>query len=233
MGRAYEVRKFKMEKSSQAKTKVYSKYGREIYVAAKSGQDPNMKAELQRVIEKAKKEQVPNDIIERAIKKATSNDTEHYDHVIYEGFAQGGSNIILQTLTDNTNRTYSEIRAILNKTGGKLGVNGSVMHQFRHVALFEISGLNEEEVLELLLNNDIEPQDIRFEGDVVEIEFEIKDYAVAKKALADKCNIISADLTYIPLTQVELNSEELEIFQKMYNMLEDLDDVQEIYHNVK
>ena len=99
MGRAYEVRKFKMEKSSQAKTKVYSKYGRELYMAAKQGQDPSMNSELQRVIEKAKKDQVPNDIIERAIKKATQNNTEHYDSIIYEGFGPGGSNLIISALS--------------------------------------------------------------------------------------------------------------------------------------
>lgn len=233
MGRAYEVRKFKMEKSSQAKTKVYSKYGREIYVAARNGQDPQMNSELQRVIEKAKKDQVPNDIIDRAIKKATSNDTENYDHVTYEGFGVGGSNIIIETLTDNTNRTYSEIRAVFNKTEAKLGVNGSVMHQFRHVALFELKNISEESALELLIDNNIEPLDLRMQDDILEIEFEIKDYASAKKTLTDKAEIISADLVYIPHTLVELNSEQEEIFQKMYTMLEDLDDIQEIFHNVK
>ena len=236
MGRAYEVRKFKMEKSSQAKTKVYSKYGRELYMAAKQGQDPSMNSELQRVIEKAKKDQVPNDIIERAIKKATQNNTEHYDSITYEGFGPGGSNLIISALSDNSNRTYSEIRTCFNKAHAKLGVSGSVIHQFSHISLFLVKGITDEEALEVLLESDIEPKDINLDGDLLEIQGEVSDYGKIMKALKDcgkKIEFVTNEITYIPTNTVELQGEDLEVFQKLYNLLDELDDVQDVYHNVK
>lgn len=234
MGRAYEVRKFKMEKTSQAKTKVYSKYGREIYMAAKSGIDPSLNSELQRIIEKAKKDQVPNDIIDRAIKKATNNNTENYDKVIYEGFGPGGSSLIITTLTDNTNRTYSEIRACFNKAHAKLGVNGSVAHTFNYCALFEIINTTDEAVLEALISEGLEPQDIAQEEDSVSVIIGVPDFANTKKALQtiNGAVITTEEITYLPLTKVTLAGEDLEVFTKLYEQLDDLDDVQEVYHNV-
>src|SRR5690606_331116 len=127
MGRAFEVRKVAMAKTAAAKTKVYSKYGREIYMAAKAGvPDPEINLNLRRVIEKAKKDQVPSDIIKRAIEKAKGGVDENYTEVRYEGFGPGNTLIIVDCLTDNTNRTLTEVRTLFNKSGGKLGVSGSV-----------------------------------------------------------------------------------------------------------
>ncbi|HEY8406046.1 MAG TPA: YebC/PmpR family DNA-binding transcriptional regulator, partial [Acholeplasma sp.] len=140
MGRAFEVRKVAMAKTAAAKTKVYSKYGREIYMAAKAGvPDPEINLNLRRVIEKAKKDQVPSDIIKRAIEKAKGGVDENYTEVRYEGFGPGNTLIIVDCLTDNTNRTLTEVRTLFNKSGGKLGVSGSVLHQFEHRAVFQVA----------------------------------------------------------------------------------------------
>lgn len=234
MGRAFEVRKFAKEKTGKAKAKLFSKYGKEIYVAAKSGADPANNDELQRVIDKARKEQVPNNIIERAIKKATSNDTENYFRYMCEGFLNGGVNVIVDCLTDNNNRTYSNIKDHFTKSGGKLGVNGSVMHMFNHNAIFSLKGLNEDSGLEFLINNDIEAEDMLYENETLTILASAKDFGKIKKALKKLKNIqiVSEEIGYLPLNEIELNKENMESFKKLYDLLEDDDDVQNIYHNV-
>ncbi len=129
MGRAFEVRKAAMMKTSAAKTKVYSRFGKEIYIAAKAGvPDPEMNQGLKRMIERAKANQVPADVIKRAIEKAKGGTDESYTSVRYEGFGPGNCTIIVDCLTDNVNRTVSDVRNCFTKTKSKMGVSGSVAH---------------------------------------------------------------------------------------------------------
>lgn len=236
MGRAFEVRKEAKAKTAAAKTKVYSKYGREIYVLAKNGSpDPQSNPDLKRIIEKAKKDQVPNDIIQRAIDKAKGAGGENFVPVVYEGFGQGEAQFIIETLTDNVNRTISQIRAILNKTGAKLGVSGSVSHQFSHEAVFKLPVL-EDDVLNALLEADADIKDTTALSDSTVVFAEIDKYNQVKTALTKAFPDIEFEvdeITYSALSLVELNNEHQEKFDNMVAMLEELDDVQHIYHNVK
>lgn len=236
MGRAFEVRKEAKAKTAAAKTKVYSKYGREIYVLAKNGSpDPQSNPDLKRIIEKAKKDQVPNDIIQRAIDKAKGAGGENFVPVVYEGFGQGDAQFIIETLTDNVNRTISQIRAILNKTGGKLGVLGSVSHQFAHEAIFKLP-VQEDDVLNALLEADADIKDTTALENSTVVYAEIDKYGQVKSALTYTFPNIEFEIdeiTYSPLTLVELSTENQEKFDNMLAQLEELDDVQHIYHNVK
>ncbi len=236
MGRAFEVRKEAKAKTAAAKTKVYSKYGREIYVLAKNGSpDPQSNPDLKRIIEKAKKDQVPNDIIQRAIDKAKGAGGENFVPVVYEGFGQGEAQFIIETLTDNVNRTISQIRAILNKTGGKLGVSGSVSHQFAHEAIFKLP-VQEDDILNALLEADADIKDTTALENSTVVYAEIDKYGQVKSALMaafPDSEFEIDEITYSPLTLVELSTENQEKFDNMLMQLEELDDVQHIYHNVK
>ena len=181
MGRAFEVRKVAMAKSAAVKSKLYAKYGREIYLAAKSGTpDPDTNQTLKRMIEKAKKEQVPADVIKRNIDKAKGGGDDNLTSIRYEGFGPGNSMFIVECLTDNVNRTISEVRNCFTKTGGKLGISGSVVHQFNHQAVFAMKGITEDEVLEILVEHDLDVSDIEpdDEGVTIYSEFQRHSHSV-------------------------------------------------------
>ena len=136
MGRAFEVRKAAMAKTNAAKTKVYARFGKEIYIAAKAGiPDPEMNVTLRRIIEKAKAAQVTSDVIKRAIEKAKGGSGEQYTAVRYEGFGPGNCTVIVDCLTDNVNRTVSDVRNCFTKSKSKMGVSGSVSHLYDHIGL--------------------------------------------------------------------------------------------------
>lgn len=236
MGRAFEVRKFAKEKTAAAKTKVYSKYGKEIYVAAKNGQpDPELNQELKRIIEKAKRDQVPNDIINRAIEKAAGGSEENYTQSRYEGFGPGNSMLIVDCLTDNVNRTYSEVRNCFTKTGSKLGVSGSVLHQFSHQAVFVVKDLSEDDILLIAVENDLDLIDVEFENNEATIYTDVSNYSKVKTSLHNfksDIEIIVDEITWIPFNYQKLDEEDQQIFDKLIGMLEDLDDVQAIAHNL-
>lgn len=237
MGRAYEVRKAAMAKTAAKKTKIYSRFGKEIYLAAKSGvPDPDMNLTLKHVIEKAKKAQVPADIIKRAIEKAASGIADAYTQLRYEGFGPGASTIIVDCLTDNVNRTISEVRNCFTKTKNKLGVSGSVAFMYNTFAVFSFSGLDEEKVLEILINADVDA-DIENEDDSITIYGKPTDFNKIKSALEEAKPDIEFDveeITMIPMNYVKLETEEeKENFNRLLEMLNDLDDVQDIYHNVE
>lgn len=235
MGRAFEVRKESMMKTALAKSKLYAKYGKEIYMAAKAGvPDPELNVNLKRVIEKAKKDQVTSDVIKRAIDKAKGNSDENYYEIRYEGFGPGNSLIIVECLTDNNNRALTDVRTAFNKSGGKLGVSGSVMHQFEHVSAFLVES-TEDKILEVLLENNLDVKNIESEGDEITIYAEPSQYAEVKNALKNAGIETKEDnITFLPLQSVEITSkEELEKFEKLIKTLEELDDVQNVYHNVK
>lgn len=236
MGRAFEVRKKSMMKTANEKSKVYARFGKEIYVAAKNGvPDPELNQNLKRIIEKAKKEQVPADVIKRNIEKAQGAGGENYATVRYEGFGPCNTLFIVDCLTDNVNRTISEVRNCFTKSNSKLGISGSVIHNFVYNAVFSFEGNNEEEILEVLIENECEVSDIELEDGIISIYAESTEYFKIKSALREKYPNLEFEvdeITFIPTTYVNVEGEdEIKYFEKLVNMLDDLDDVQNVYHN--
>ncbi len=236
MGRAFEVRKASMAKTNAAKTKVYSRYGKEIYIAAKSGEaNPEMNVELARIIEKAKTDQVPNDIIKRAIEKAKGGIDDHYDSLRYEGFGPGSSTLIVDCLTNNTNRTFSEVRNCFTKTDSKVGVNGSVSHAYDQVGVLTFKANDEDAVLEALLMADVDVVEVESQDDEISVISNPKDLYLAKEALEKTLEIESFETLEITMLAKEhqtLNDEDLVRFEKLLTMLDECEDVQNVYHNI-
>ncbi len=237
MGRAFEVRKVAMAKTAGVKSKLYARFGREIYMAAKAGSpDPDTNSTLKRIIEKARKEQVPNDIIKRNIDKAKGGTGEAFTAIRYEGFGPGNSQFIVECLSDNVNRTIAEVRNCFTKTGGKLGISGSVLHQFNHTAVITVIGLLEDEVLDILVNNDIDASDIETEDDKVTIYGNASDFNNIRTAIMEAHPNIEFDtdeIMWLPIMYTDLeNDEQKETFDKLMSMLDELDDVQDVFHNV-
>jgi YebC/PmpR family DNA-binding regulatory protein len=237
MGRAHEVRKVAMEKTAAAKSKLYAKFGKEIYMAAKSGvPDPELNANLKRVIQKAKKEQVTADVIARAIDKAKGGSDDNYTEARYEGFGPGSSTFIVECLTDNVNRTIAEVRNCFTKTGGKIGVTGSVVHQYNHQAVFTIPKLTEEEVLEVLVMNDLDADEIEADEDGVTVLSDASNYNAIKTAFLDQYPEMEFDtdeIMWMSMIDAELSDADKEKYERLMGMLDAIDDVQEVYHNVK
>ena len=235
MGRKFEVRKAAMAKTMLKKSKLYSRYGKEIYMCAKAkGTNPDANLELKHLIDKAKKEQVPMDVIKRNIKKAEQGIGEDYAPIRYEGFGPGGTGIIVDTLTDNVNRTVSEVRNCFTKVDCKLGVNGSVEHAYRHLCYVSVNGLDEEAVFETLLMNDIELLEIDEEDGIVEIEGNGFDLDKIEAAITEAGGeVTESESGWYPLDYIELSESDQEAFDKMMDMLDEVEDVQEVYHNAK
>ncbi len=239
MGRAHEVRAASMAKTAAAKSKLNNKWSRIIYMAAKSGvPDPDLNQTLKKEIEKAKKEQASADVIKRAIEKAKGANQESYTELVLEGFGPGNSMVVVECLTDNHNRTQTAVKVALMKTGGKLAGSGAVTYMFDHLAVFSYeNGQSEEEVLETLLMADCDVQDIENEDGIITIYAPNTEYAKIRDALQEAMPDI--DLTvdtiaWMPKNYVKLESDkEKEQFNRMLEMLEDDDDVQEVYHNVE
>lgn len=236
-GRAYEVRKASIQKTGAAKAKLYSMYAREIYdVAKKGGADPDGNLTLRRLLEKAKKEQVPGDIIKRALDKVNSGATESYITVRYEVFGPNGSTAIVECLTDNVNRAISGVKTALNKCKCKMGVEGSVSFNYDHLSVIGFKGLTEEEALEATLEENIEISDIETDDDMVVIYGKPQDYIAIKEAISKKVPGIEFDIdeiTMLPKEKVTLEGEDLEIFNRLLLMLEEAEDTKTVYHNVE
>lgn len=236
MGRAFEVRKQSMQKTAAAKTRVYSKYGKELYMAAKGNPDPEINGELKRVIERAKKDQVPNDIIKRAIDKAKGGTDENYAVVRYEGFGPANSLFIVECLTDNVNRTISEVRNCFTKSNSKLGVSGSVSHMFTYESVFAIKDATEDEIYEIILENDINASDIEADEQGVSIYGEASDYSTIRNALIaanPNFDFVTDEIMWLPTIEVTLTEQDdIDMFNKLTSMLDELDDVKDVYHNV-
>lgn len=235
MGRAYEVRKASMEKTGKAKAKLYSIYAKEIYQAAKNGTDPSGNPTLKRLIEKAKKDQIPTDIINRNIEKVSKGITEDYQIVEYEVFGPGRSTLIIQCLTDNVNRTISEVKTVFNKTGAKLANMNSVAYMYNHLCIVGIKDHKEEEIMDLLFSNNIDVTDLEKEDDILFIYSEPQNLYKIKTVLEETYKDIKFEMDEIKKIAKEnitLEGEELETFNKLLSMLEDIEDVNTIYHNV-
>lgn len=236
MGRAYEVRKASIQKTGAAKAKLYSMYAREIYdCAKKGGTDPVSNASLKRLMDRAKKEQVPSDIIKRAIDKVNSGVDENFETVRYEIFGPGGSNLIVECLTDNVNRSISNVKAVLNKCKAKMGVQGSVSFNYDHLCIVGFKGIDEESTLEALIENGVDIEDIETDGDMVLVYGEPTNLNEIKKAIQNKLPSVEFEIdeiSMLPKEKINLEGEDLELFQRLINMLDEVEDVNHVYHNV-
>ena len=228
--------KRKKEKTDQARAKVFTKIGREIAMVVKAG-GPNLSenSKLKDVIAKAKAANVPNENIERIIKKAAGEgNTDNYEEIVYEGYGPSGVAVIVETLTDNRNRTAGDMRHYFDKFGGNLGQPGSVMFMFERkgLILIEAEGKDEETVMDAALEAGAE--DFNFEdGDVFEISTDPNELGKVRDALEAKgYSFISAEVAYVPSTMTTLTDEEaITKMEKLIDMLEENDDVQNIWHN--
>lgn len=233
MGRAFEVRKQSMAKTAAKKSKIYARYGREIYIAAKGMPDPEINIELKRILERARKDQVPKDVIERAIEKAKGGTGEDYTATRYEFIGPGGSLFIVECLTDNVTRTIHEVRACFTKTGGK---SASVLHMFEHKSVLGFTNLTEEQVLESLINNDLDVEDLETEeGQLGIISDPTLHHEIREAILNDypEASLEVDEITWLPIAYQKLNDEEKEQFAKLEEMLDEVDDVQNVYHNIQ
>ncbi|MFA5006392.1 MAG: YebC/PmpR family DNA-binding transcriptional regulator [Candidatus Izemoplasmatales bacterium] len=237
MGRAHEVRKEAMARTAAIKSKLYSRFGKEIYMAAKNGiPEPDSNLALKKAIEKAKAAQVPADVIKRNIEKAKGSGGEDYTPIRYEGFGWGGATIIVECMTDNVNRTFGDVRSIFTKTGAKIGVAGSVIHNYQYVALVMADGITEDEALEAVMDAGIEIRDIRTEDEAVTVIGEPTDLDAIKEALLKAkpdCDVFEEKVTYLPNELIELDDEDLGKFYRFRDMTDELDDVQDVYTNIK
>lgn len=237
MGRAYEVRKASIQKTGAARGKIYTMYAKEIYLAAKNGgTEVSSNATLKRLIERAKKEQVPSDIIKRAIDKVNSGADESYQQATYEMFGPSGSTLIIECLTDNVNRSISDLRAVVNKCHIKMGAQGSVLFNYDHVCVVSFKGLDEEQTMDTLIENNVDVEDIEMEDGSIIIYGKPNDLYGIKEAINSKLPNVEFDIdeiTYIPKEKVTLTGEDLDIFNRAITLLDDVEDVQNVYHNVE
>ncbi|MBE9559638.1 MAG: YebC/PmpR family DNA-binding transcriptional regulator [Proteobacteria bacterium] len=236
MGRAYQNRKESMAKTSDAKAKVYSKYGRVIYVCAKEGgTDPDGNLTLRGLIERAKKDQVPSHVIEKAIKKAEGGGGEDFSVARYEGYGPGGCMVIVDCLTDNPNRTFGDVRQCFTKTKCKIGTEGSVLHMFDHATILVFKG-DEEAALDALMMADVDVTDIENDDGKITVFAPNTEYAKAKHALTETFDDIEFDvdeIQFLPKSSSPVSGDDVEMFDKFIEMLDDLDDVQNVYHNAE
>jgi YebC/PmpR family DNA-binding regulatory protein len=237
MGRAYQNRKVSMAKTSDAKAKVYSKYGREIYVCAKSGGvDPDGNLALRGLIDRAKKDQVPTHVIEKAIDKAKGGGGEDFAPARYEGYGPGGCIVIIDCLTDNPNRTFGDVRLCFTKTKCKIGTQGTVSHMFDHTAILAFKHDDEDIVLEALLTADVDVTDIENDDGKITVFTPPADYFKAKQALADSFGGIDFDvdeIQFLPKSSTAISGDDLVLFERFLGMLDELDDVQNVYHDAE
>ncbi len=236
MGRAHEVRAASMAKTAAAKSKLYSIYAKEIYQVAKNGgTNPEGNPALKRVIEKAKKEQVPADVINRSIEKVNKGAGEDYTVCEYEAFGPGGSNLIIKCLSDNVNRTVASIKTVANKTAAKIAGQGSVSYMYENLCVLGFKGHSEEEVMDTLFNADVDVNDIEVDGDLVLVYAAPNDYTKMKTALETAYPNIDFELDEIgkyAKDMVTLEGDDLVAFKKILAMLDEVDDVSNVYHNV-
>lgn len=226
-----------MAKTSDQKAKVYSKYSREIYVCAKSGGvEPESNLALQGLIDRAKKDQVPAHVIDKAIDKAKGGGGEDFSPARYEGYGPGNTMVIIECLTDNPNRTFGDVRHCFTKTNCKIGTQGSVSHMFDHAAIFVFNGDDEEAILEALLMADVDVNDIEAEAGKISVFAPHTEYSKAKIALKEAFPEIEFDVDEIQfLAQMskQIEGEDLEMFEKFLDLLNDLDDVQNVYYDAE
>lgn len=227
--------KRKKGENDAARGKVFTKIGREISVCVKeSGADPVSNSKLRDLIAKAKQNNVPNDNIDRVIKKAAGEgEKNEYENIVYEGYGPNGVAVIVECLTDNRNRTAADVRHAFDKFGGNLGAMGCVSFMFERkgIIVIENNGLDEEKVMEDVMAAGAD--DFNFSDEAVEISTEPSDFSAVREALEGMgYSFASAQVEQVPSTYTELSEEEHIVkMQRMLDTLEDNDDVQEVWHN--
>ena len=237
MGRAHEVRAASMAKTAAAKSKLYSRYGKEIYIAAKSGvPDPDMNLALKRKVAEAKSNQVPADVIKRAIDKAKGGTEENYTECRYEGFGPGNSTVIVDCLTDNQNRSFTDVKTCFNKChNAKIANAGSVSYNYEQVGLFVFPFEDEEAMLDTLLEGDVDVQDISVEDGIMTVTTSFQDFGKGQDAIEKLLPDVEYEVceaTMLPNEYVTLTDpEDIEAFNKLINMLNEVDDVNKVYTN--
>ncbi|WP_141433647.1 YebC/PmpR family DNA-binding transcriptional regulator [Bacillus sp. 03113] len=235
MGRKWNNIKEKKASKDANTSRIYAKFGREIYVAAKQGEpNPESNQALRVVLERAKTYSVPKTIIDRAIEKAKGGSEENFDELRYEGFGPNGSMVIVDALTNNVNRTASEVRAAFGKNGGNMGVSGSVAYMFDATAVIGLEGKSGDEALEILMEADIDVRDILEEDEAVIVYAEPDQFHAVQEAFknAGVTEFTVAELTMLAQNDITLTPDAQAQFEKMIDVLEDLEDVQQVYHNV-
>lgn len=237
MGRAYQNRKESMAKTSDQKARVYSKYSKEIYMSAKNGgAEVSGNPSLGAIIDRAKKEQVPAHVIDKALEKAKGGGGENYEIARYEGYGPGSSMVIIECLTDNPNRTFGDVRGCFTKTKSKIGTQGAVSHMFDHSAIFVFAGDDDEAVLEALMMADADVTDVEMEDGKISVFAPNTEYAKVRSTLLEAFPDIEFDvdeIQFIPQMRKPLPEEDREMFEKFIGMLENVDDVQNIYYDVE
>lgn len=227
--------KHKKGANDAARAKIFTKIGREITVCVKEGGgDPNSNSRLKDLIAKAKSNNVPNDNIDRVIKKAMGDgDKTNYETAVYEGYGPNGIAVIVEALTDNKNRTAADVRHYFDKFGGNLGTMGCVSFMFekKGVIVIENNGLDEEKVMEDCLEAGV--ADFDFQDEAVEIYTEFDTFNEVKQSLESKgYELASAQIEQVPSTYTALTDDESRVkMRRLVDALEDNDDVQEIWHN--
>jgi len=227
--------KNKKERTDAKRGKIFTKIGREIAVAVKEGGDnPNANSKLKDVIAKAKANNMPNDTITRSIKKAAGALGDiNYENIVYEGYGPGGVAVIVEALTDNRNRTASDVRHCFDKNGGSLGATGCVAWMFERkgvIAIEKADGIDEDEVM--LMAIDAGASDVQADDEMLEVITDTTSFSSVREAL-EKSGLVfaEADLQMVPSNTVDVTDEIQESVQKLLDMLEDNDDVQNVYHN--
>lgn len=234
MGRAHEVRAKAMAATAAARSALFMRASKEIYMAAKSGvPDPDSNLALRSAIEKWRGQNVTKDVIERAIQKAKGGSAESYEAGRYEAFGPGGSLLIIDTLTDNTNRALTEVRTTITKKGGHLG---SVAFNFTETGIFAFKGNNRDEVEETLILSDVDVREVTEEDGVIEVLVEPSAFGQAREVLSGMgiTEFDTAEITFLANDPIELTDpEDKRKFDELCDMLDELQDVQNVYHNVK
>lgn len=236
MGRIFEVRKSSMFARWDKMAKNFTRIGKEIAIAVKaSGPDPDNNPALRRCYLNARACGMPKDRVEAAIKRAMGKDTSNYEELMYEGYAPHGVAVLVETATDNPTRTVANVRMHFTKGQGSLGTTGSVAFGFTHMAEFKVKGegVNVDDMEFELIDFGLEEIGENAEGNII-IRTPFNEYGNMSKALEEKkIEVISAELTWIPANTMELNEEQANDVLKMVDHLEQDDDVQKVYHNLK
>ena len=235
MGRAHEVRAKSMAATAAKRSALFNRASKEIYMAAKSGEpDPNMNLALRSAIEKWRGQNVTKDVIDRAIQKAKGGSAEAYTAGRYEAFGPGGSLLIIDTLTDNGNRAFTEVKSAVSKKGGHLG---SVLYNFTETGLFVFKGNNRDQVEEELIMGDVDVREVNQNDDgTVEVLVEPTAFGQARDVLNGLgiSEFEVAEITFLPNEPITLDDpEDRRKFDELCDMLDDLEDVQNVYHNVQ
>ncbi len=238
MGRAHEVRAAAMAKTAAMKSKLYSRYGKELYIAAKAGvPDPEMNQSLKRKIAEAKANQVPADVIKRAIEKAKGSSNEQYESLRYEGIGPGGATVIVDCLTDNNKRTVAAMNQCFNKAHCKLGVKGSVSFTYDNLGVLSFKYDDEDKMLDSLIEADVDVNDIEVEDGIMTVYVTPTDLHKAQETIENlipDCQFEVCAIKMLPQEYVTLTDEhDKEMWERLLRLLDDVEDVNEVFHNVE